>query len=62
MRYEAALEEADKDAFCFPTATIEQLQYALETLTHHDKEPEPFEEVIEELVEEAFDWEELEEN
>ena len=60
MRFEEALSEADEDGFEFPTATTAQLQTALEALTRHDDEMESQEEVIEEIVEGEFDWEELE--
>ena len=46
------------DEFCFLTATTGQLQYALETLTRHDEEAEAFEEIIELLIEQDFDWKE----
>ena len=55
LQYENATSEADDDGFCFPRATTDQLQSALEALLRNDQEVE--EEVEEEEI--GMDWEEI---
>ena len=61
LRYEEAVDQADKDCFAFPQTTTAQLQEALEVLLQHENDQEADEEEDDEEVEEevVYDWEEL---